>query len=127
VDTREAAAKLGTDPRTLRRFLRSPMSTFQAVGSGARYEFTDRDLTTLRKRFEDWANTSTPAVVDEPVVPGDAASQDEIIWAEEGPVTFADIRDPRIRHEVRRIAREQEARLHERLMACGLHITQRAS
>jgi hypothetical protein len=44
MDTSEVAEKLGTTPRILRQFLRSPSSTFVAVGSGSRYDFTAKDL-----------------------------------------------------------------------------------
>jgi hypothetical protein len=57
--------------------------------------------------------------------------KDEAVWAEEeaqlgGPPVIADIRDPRVRAEVRRIAAEQEKRLEERLIAAGLHASQRS-
>lgn len=47
------------------------------------------------------------------------------MWAEEGVLpALPDIRDPRVRARVRRIAREQEDRLELQLLAVGLHITQ---
>lgn len=54
LSTADIANELGTSPRTLRQFLRSASSTYTAVGSGARYAFTDADLPTLRNRFAAW-------------------------------------------------------------------------
>jgi len=49
--TREVAEKIGTDPKTLRVFLRS-MS--QGVGSGSRYAFTAKDVAPLKAKFTTW-------------------------------------------------------------------------
>lgn len=49
--TTEVADKLGTDGRTLRRFLRS---TDQGVGTGKRYTFDSAQVTDLKKRFIAW-------------------------------------------------------------------------
>jgi hypothetical protein len=131
MDTTAVAAHLGTTPRKLRAFLRSDASTFVAVGSGARYDFTDDDLPTLSRRFADWSGSPTPTPAPAPVVPSAAISgrrsQREIdaeVWAEEGPVDMPDIRNPAVRAAVRRIAEVQEARLDQMLLAAGLHITQ---
>jgi hypothetical protein len=48
---KEAAIKLGTDARTLRKFIRSS-NDFDAVGQGNRYEFTAKELKTLEKKFK---------------------------------------------------------------------------
>jgi hypothetical protein len=50
--------------------------------------------------------------------------RDRAIWAEEDPVTGPDIRDPRVRAEVRRLARDQDIQLHRLLLAAGLHVVQ---
>lgn len=49
--TAQVADKLKTDPRTLRRFLRS---SEQGVGTGKRYEFDTKSVTALKKRFDSW-------------------------------------------------------------------------
>lgn len=131
MDTKAVAELIGTSPRVLRRWLRTEGSTFTAVGSNARYDFTDRDLPTIRTRFAAWQHC-TPAPATAPVAPsapertarvGDA--KDRAVWAEEGVLpALPDIRDPRVRARVRRIAREQEDRLELQLLAVGLHITQ---
>lgn len=136
MDTTEVAKVLGTTPRMLRQFLRSDYSTFQAVGSGARYDFTDRDLPTLEKRFGEWRKDGKPRPTTEqqrtrttaPVESKPKATKqqlrDQQQWAEEGPVVLEDIRDPRVRARVRADAKAAEERLMMRLAAHGLHIFQ---
>ena len=132
MDTKDVAADLGTTPRVFRAFLRSPMSTFVAVGSGARYEFTEQDLPVLRKRFAEWQGAGKPK-------PSNGATQiprtrntrsqatkakDEEMWAEEGPVRLEDIRNPQVRARVKAAAQAAEDRLTLMLLAKGMHITQ---
>lgn len=133
MDTREVAQRLGTEPRILRQFLRSPQSTFQAVGSSSRYDFTDRDISMLEKRFREWASGRTTPRVAKPSSPSipprarTATTQQErdlAVWAEEGPVVLPDIRNPQVRARVRAEAAASVARLEEQLIAAGLHISQ---
>jgi hypothetical protein len=131
MDTAAVAAHLGTTPRKLRAFLRSDASTFVAVGSGARYDFTDDDLATLGRRFADWSGSPTPAPATTLVRPSPVISTgrtrhdaDRAVWDEEGPIAIPDIRDPRVRAAVRARAEAEEARLDQMLLAVGLHITQ---
>ncbi|EUA14821.1 hypothetical protein I546_1132 [Mycobacterium kansasii 732] len=49
--TKAVAERLGTDPKTLRVFLRA---TSQGVGSGSRYAFTNKDVAPLKARFTKW-------------------------------------------------------------------------
>ncbi|WP_407559290.1 hypothetical protein [Mycobacterium paraintracellulare] len=49
--TKAVAERLGTDPKTLRVFLRA---TSQGVGSGSRYAFTAKDVPTLKAKFTKW-------------------------------------------------------------------------
>lgn len=49
--TKAVAERLGTDPKTLRVFLRA---TSQGVGSGSRYAFTAKDVALLRVKFTKW-------------------------------------------------------------------------
>lgn len=133
MNSREVADRLGTDARTLRRFLRDPKSTFQAVGSGGRYEFTENDLPALEKRFKVWLEGQAPKPRTEPtavvtVVPRASRKtqeeRDREVWAEEGTVFIPDIRDPGVRARVQLEAQERARRLDERLLAAGLHISQ---
>jgi len=125
MNTREAATAIGTEPKVLRRFLRDASSTYTAVGSGSRYDFTDADIPELARRFAAWSGTkpARPAVVRSNS-PSVQRRRDEQVWAEEGPVILDDIRRPDVRARVQRIAAERAARLDERLMAAGLHISQ---
>lgn len=131
MDTREVSTHLGTTPRVFRAFLRSPRSTFVAVGSGSRYEFTGRDLPTLEKRFAEWKAAGKPKPNgDRPAKPkGPPKEQlqrerDAEVWSEEGPIVLEDIRDPRVRARVQRAARAAEDELMVMCLAAGLHITQ---
>lgn len=127
MDTATVAQHLGTTPRKLRAFLRSDGSTFVAVGSGARYDFTEDDLPALRTRWAAWSGTTAPTPTPAPVVrPADDSQRrkDAEVWAEEGSVALPDIRNPKVRADVRRIAKAQEDRLDALLLAAGLHITQ---
>jgi len=131
MNTAEVAAHLGTTPKILRAFLRSSSSTFRAVGSGARYNFTESDLPVLAKKFSEWNRSGKPKVTPVKRSPRPRASvedrrqaRDREIWEEEGPVQLDDIRDPRVRKRVLAAAKEAEDRLMLKLMAAGLHVTQ---
>jgi len=132
VDTKEVASHLKTDPKTLRRYLRSSSCTFKPVGSGGRYTFTRADLEELSRGFADWSKGKnvSPARIPAPrPAADDQDARDRAVWAEEdairgGPLVMADIRDPKVRAAVRAKAAAQEARLNSRLLAKGLHITQ---
>lgn len=131
MDTNEIAQRLNTSPRQLRAFLRSPISTFVAVGSGARYEFDARDLPMLTKKFTEWQAAGkpkpvpTPGRIPKPRVSEESISdRDQATWDEEGPVVLPDIRDPRVLARVRQAERGRAERLEMRLMALGLHVSQ---
>lgn len=51
LSTREVAEKVGTDPKTLRVFLRA---TSQGVGSGKRYALPAKDVPKVKKEFVAW-------------------------------------------------------------------------
>lgn len=130
MDTKTIAAVLGTEARILRRFLRDPRSTFQSVGSGARYEFTEADIPELTKRFQDWQGGKQATRVTTPTRPTDPQvsqlERDRAVWEEEGPVVVEDIRKPGVRARIKAEAKRREDRLDELLMAAGLHISQQA-
>ena len=135
MDTSQAAELLGTNARTLRVFLRSAHSTFVPVGSGARYDFTDREIPTLKRRFEAWQRAGKPRPMAVAQKSGSKSprpvsrttpreKRDAQVWAEEGEVQLPDIRDPRVRARALSDARAAEDRLMLRLVAVGLHISQ---
>lgn len=132
MDTKEVADHLGTTARVLRQFLRSSQSSFVPVGSGARYDFTDRELPTIKRRFEEWHKQGKPRPTPSTRAPKSSRTdrvraqtmRDAEVWAEEGPVEIPDIRNPQVRAQVREQARAAETLLELRLLAAGLHITQ---
>lgn len=129
MDSRAVADHLGTDPKTLRRFIRSDACPFAAVGAGGRYDFTADQVTAMAEAFKVWTFGT-----DAPKAPKPKATRtrkartqadiDAAVWAEEGPVVLPDIRDPKVLAEVRRLGAERARRLDERLLAAGLHISQ---
>lgn len=134
MDTNEAADRLGTTPRVLRAFLRSPVSTFQAVGSGSRYEFDEKEIPTLERRFSDWKSAGKPKADNgkrkksskpKPSRAEVQATKDKEVWDEEGPAPkLEDIRNPRVRARVKADAAAAEERLMLLLISKNLHITQ---
>jgi hypothetical protein len=64
LSAKEAALRLGTNARTLRKFLRSKQSPIEPVGQGNRYEFTAGDIKKLKKAFTSWAKGSADRTVD---------------------------------------------------------------
>lgn len=141
MDTRAIADALGTDPKTLRRFLRDPATSFTPVGSGSRYTFTDEDLKVIRCEFEPWASGQAAKAAAKPSQKPVATSararrkamtqpdRDRLVWEEEEklqgrPVVLGNLRDPRERARVRALAQAAEDRLTARLLAAGLHVSQ---
>lgn len=55
ISAKQAAIEVGTDARTLRKFLRSDDCPFDAVGQGNRYEFTKTEVKKLKKLFIAWS------------------------------------------------------------------------
>jgi hypothetical protein len=51
---KEVATQLGSDAKTLRQFFRSGKSSFEAVGAGGRYEFSEADIPKIKAEFEAW-------------------------------------------------------------------------
>ena len=60
--TKQVAEALGTDPKTLRVFLRAS-SDYEAVGAGSRYSFTTKDVGPMKTRFAKWAKDREAAKV----------------------------------------------------------------
>lgn len=134
MDTKEVATRLCTETRILRRFLRDAGSGWQTVGSGSRYTFKEEQLEDLGQAFTTWLRARPSGRATQDNTPNRQDLRDQEVWAEEAEarrraghdekLTLPDIRDPRVRADVRRRQLEQEARLEQRLMAAGLHITQ---
>jgi hypothetical protein len=91
--TTEVAAEFGTDPKTLRKFLRSDASGIEKVGKGARYSLpsSKRELTALRKRYAKWDEARTAPNTDEaPTAPESDITPD----ADEAPISLDELEGP---------------------------------
>jgi hypothetical protein len=55
----EVAEELETDPKTLRKFLRSEDSPLDPVGQGNRYEIPAAKMRSLKKAFVTWSESHT--------------------------------------------------------------------
>lgn len=99
---KEAAIQLGTDARTLRKFIRSS-DDFDAVGQGNRYEFTSKEIKALKKKFDAWngkkskpaekpSKKETKVLDDEVEVPDDEAT-DEDPFPEDSTTEEVDLDD----------------------------------
>ena len=64
---KEAAIQLGTDARTLRKFIRSAPKglSIDPVGQGNRYEFTAKDIKSMKKAFTAWGGKKVETPKDE--------------------------------------------------------------
>lgn len=56
LSTAEVAERLETDPRTLRRFLRSESSPLEPVGKGKRYVVDSKSFKLVQKAYTAWAS-----------------------------------------------------------------------
>lgn len=119
MNTREVAEKLGTDPRRLRRFLRSD-NTYRNAGQGGRYEFTDKDLPTLKKRFAAWDETASKSKATE--APKRRGPREVPAMPVEVAVKKLTASERKRRD---RLSRERVDRLEAALKAKGLHVSQR--
>jgi hypothetical protein len=74
---KEVAEKIGTDPRTLRKFLRFEVKEAggtigeDSPGKGGRYSLEANKVNALSKRFASW-NDNRKAAASEPEAEGDA-------------------------------------------------------
>ena len=57
---KQAATKLGTDARTLRKFFRATPD-IEAVGRGGKYEIDAKELPAIRKAFKVWEKAEAKA------------------------------------------------------------------
>lgn len=60
MSSKEMAEAVGTDPRTLRIFLRQS-TAYESVGSGARYSFVKSDVAKIKKAFTAWKSADEKA------------------------------------------------------------------
>jgi len=115
--TREVADRIGTDPKTLRRFLRDPKSTFAAAGQGGRYAFTAKELPGLKKRFTAWAKAEEAART--------ARAAKAATKAAKAPKASGKVEAPEApSYTSRELAEARVSRLETMLKASGSHISQ---
>jgi hypothetical protein len=57
ITPKEFAAKVGSDGRTVRKFLRSDAGMGMRVGKGQRWEIESRQVKALTKKFNAWNAT----------------------------------------------------------------------
>lgn len=62
---KQLARKLNTDPKTLRKFLRSKDSPVEAVGQGGRYEFDADASKLIIDGFKNWGGVKTTKLKSE--------------------------------------------------------------
>jgi hypothetical protein len=70
--TKEIADDLGTDSKTLRKFLRSHLPKEDQPGQGGRYAFEKKDLPGLKKAWLKWSESKTDRAE-----PADAEAKDK--------------------------------------------------
>ena len=75
ISAKELAVRLETDPRTVRKFLRSHFEKDAQPGKGSRYAIEAKQVRSLKKAFTVWDESRKPkAEVEEPA----AEVEDEI-------------------------------------------------
>lgn len=57
ITAKEFAARVGTDPRTVRKFIRSESGLNTKVGKGQRWALEGKQVASLTKRFRTWDET----------------------------------------------------------------------
>ena len=62
---KEFAVAVGSDGRTVRKFLRSDAGLNSRVGKGQRGTLESRSIRSLKSKFAKWDAARTPAVADE--------------------------------------------------------------
>lgn len=75
VTAKEFAAKVGTDPCTARKFIRSEAGLNARVGKGHRWAIESKQVTSLAKRFVKWDEERKAAKETEELVE-DEVSED---------------------------------------------------
>lgn len=116
--SREVAELVGTDPKTLRRFLRDPKSTYAAAGQGGRYTFVKKDIPSLKKRFTTWSNAEAKARAARAAAKAKKAEAKPAVTEAKGAGKAVPAEAPTFTAEMR------VDRLEQALRARGTHISQ---
>ncbi len=75
LSAKEAATKIGTDARTLRKYLRSVNGL---VGQGNRWAIEADDLDELKKGFDAWHKAGAKGKTTRPTLTSDAIDEEDI-------------------------------------------------
>lgn len=119
MNTREMAEAVGTDPKTLRAFLRAS-DDYNNVGSGAQYKFTKSQIRPMKKKFDAWLAARDEAKNNRP-----APKPRKVKGDDDGlPVETLTRRSRAAKEKAAQISRERAARLEAALRATGKHISQ---
>jgi hypothetical protein len=76
---KQVANRIGTDPKTLRKFLRSPSSPYEAVGQGKRYEFPKEDLGAIKEAFTNWQAKNKARTQTKPPTPLNSSAAKPVV------------------------------------------------
>lgn len=70
ITPKEFAAKVGSDGRTVRKFLRSPAGMNDRVGKGSRWAIESKQVASLTKKFRKWDEArKAPETTEAPETP----------------------------------------------------------
>lgn len=117
--TKDVAIALGTDGRTLRRFLRdSAFSKQGKVGQGKRYEFSRSEVTAMKPRFSKWVKAQEAARVERV-----ANAEKKAKKAASKPAVKAP-RAPKPKADDRSRGQARAAALDDALKSRGSHVSQ---
>src|SRR3954447_19277241 len=100
------ATELKTEPRILRRFLRT---TRENVGSGSRYVFKDDELDTIKITFLEWAKGRRLNTAPKTVTVANQTDDDQQVWEEE-EASRAQRGAPSVAEQLRRMRTNPRAR-----------------
>lgn len=78
LSAKEVAAELGTDGRTLRKFLRSSASPITPVGQGNRYAIKRGEVKAIRKGFTAWLEAKAAKAAAAAEEASNEAAADEV-------------------------------------------------
>jgi hypothetical protein len=121
MNTAEVAEQLKTSPKLLRRFLRADPTYMNAANTtDRRYTFEEKDMATLKKRFNKWNDSKPPKrAASTTKAPNEETRDGDTISTK-----LLRSRDPRVRAEIKRRAEARVDNLEVLLKSKGHHISQ---
>lgn len=116
LSARDAAEQIGTDPKTLRRFLRANDS-YSNPGSGGHYEFVQKDIAPMKRAFTKW-------LAEKPTRKAPASKSTRKPASESAPKTVAKKTPTQTRAAKKDAANKRVDALEASLKSSGKHISQ---